>query len=220
VITPVDETRTTEVSLEVYVTPVEVPAGAPGASVTVDASVWVPPVWSVTADGWTARLWMNADVAWTVIVATATMFGACVVETRIVARPGATPRTTPFASTVAIVGWTDVNVNVGVTEADDVVADGVSAIVPPTAIVAVFGETVTDVMGDGAAETVTGTEPVTVWPFAVTLTVMTAEPTWAQLMVAPVPVPVTVAAEPLEVKVTAGVPVTPLTETPIAVVVP
>jgi hypothetical protein len=163
---------------------------------------------------------MNADVAWTVMVAVATMLGAATEATRMVAMPGATPRTTPLASTVAMLVWSDVNVTAVFAPVVAAMTVGVSVTVPPTAIVAWFGDTDTAWIGGGAADTVTGIDPVTVWPFAVTETVMTPEPAAVQFTVAPVPLPVTVKPEPLGVKVTVGVPVAPPTVTPTAVCVP
>src|SRR6476661_7858536 len=119
---------------------------------------------------------MNADVAWTVIVAVATMFGEATDAMRIVATPGATPFTTPLASTVAMFVCSDVYVTAVFAPAVVVRTVGVSVTVPPTAIVAVFGETETAEIGGAAAVTVTGMEPVTVWPLAVTLTLMTPAP--------------------------------------------
>jgi hypothetical protein len=134
--TPVEETVATDVSLDVYVTPVDIYIGALGTSVTVATRAWVAPARSVTDEGWTVRLWRNAEIGATVIVAVATMDGEATEATRIVAAPGEMPRTTPLASTVAMNVWSEVYVTAVFALACDGTTDGVSVTVAPTAIVA------------------------------------------------------------------------------------
>jgi hypothetical protein len=171
VMRPVELTFAIDVSLDVYVTPVDVPAGAPAASVTFDVICCVPPVWSVTALGDADRPETSELAGPTVIAALAfrAVFATAVAVMTAV-RPAAPARavTRPFASTVATVA-SDVDQVTPVFVVVGAVGESVTVATswpePPGTSVRLVGLTLTDVTGLAftGADTVTGIEPVTVW---------------------------------------------------------
>jgi hypothetical protein len=194
--------------------------------VTFDVICCVPPVCRLTADGETARPETSELAGPTVTAALARRFVFavdCAVMTAV--RPAAVERavTRPDALTVATVVSDEAHVTVVAVFAGAFWASVTVAVSwpePPGTSVRLDGLIVTAVTALAGADTVTGIEPVTVWPPLVIVKFTAPAPAAEQVMVTLLPVCATVNPEPLAWNVTVGVPVPPATEIPAAVVVP